>query len=73
MSRYNRLHAGEWVRPVMQKYRMMCCDCGLVHVIDFKVVKWGRGHKVKFRADRHNRATASARRAKRFLGESSNE
>lgn len=46
----------------MKGYRMMCCDCGLVHEIDFFVIKWGRGHKVKFIARRNNRATAAARR-----------
>ncbi len=58
------MKSGEWVRPVMRGYRMMCCDCGLVHVLDFKVVRWGRGHKVLFRARRHERATAAARRRK---------
>lgn len=43
---------GEWVKPVMKNYRMKCCDCGLVHRIDFKVIRWGRGHKVLFRAFR---------------------
>lgn len=46
----------------MKGYRMMCCDCGLVHVLDFKVIRWGRGHKIKLRAFRHERATAAARR-----------
>jgi len=53
---------GEWVKPIMKGYKMMCCDCGLVHKLDFKVIRWGRGHKVLFRAYRDNRATALARR-----------
>lgn len=60
-----KVNGDEWVKPVMKGYRMMCCDCGLVHVMDFKVIRWGRGHKVLFRADRHNRATAAARRKDR--------
>ena len=50
--RYHKVKEGEWVRPVMKGYKMKCCDCGLVHKIDFKVIKWGRGHKVIFRASR---------------------
>lgn len=48
--RYRQVHEGEWVKPVMKKYHMQCCNCGIVHLIDFKVIKWGRGHKVLLRA-----------------------
>ena len=27
-----------WVRPVMHKYMMACCDCGLVHEMQFKAI-----------------------------------
>jgi hypothetical protein len=30
---------GEWVRPVMTGYHMECCNCGVVHVMDFRVTK----------------------------------
>ena len=36
---YKEIKSGEWVVPVMSGYEAMCCDCGLVHVIDFKVVR----------------------------------
>lgn len=29
----------DWERPVMNGYHMACCDCGLVHTINFRVVK----------------------------------
>ena len=29
---------GEWIRPKMSGYEMECCDCGLIHKIDFVVV-----------------------------------
>jgi hypothetical protein len=54
----------EWIRPVRKGYRMACCDCGLVHELDFRAIRWGRGRKVVFRARRNNRATAARRRAK---------
>ena len=28
----------EWVSPIMKNYRLKCCDCGLVHEFQFKVV-----------------------------------
>lgn len=51
-ARYPKVKANQWVRPVMKGYRMACCDCGLVHELDFKIIKWGRGHKVLLRARR---------------------
>lgn len=47
----------DWIRPA-QGYRMGCCDCGLVHEMEFRV----SGEKVEFRAKRHARATAVKRR-----------
>ena len=49
---------GEWIQPIKQGYKLVCCDCGLVHKLDFRVHK-GR---VQFRGDRDNRATAQVRR-----------
>jgi hypothetical protein len=50
---------GEWFRPI-GKYKCACCDCGLVHRMQFRIVK---GH-VEFRAWRDKRATAAKRRKK---------
>jgi len=36
----------------------MCCDCHLVHDLDFRIVDG----EVEFRATRNNRATSAARR-----------
>jgi Zn-finger protein len=30
----------DWISPKMTGYLMQCCDCGLIHEIDFKVVKY---------------------------------
>lgn len=27
----------DWLRPVGDKYRMKCCDCGLVHNMEFRI------------------------------------
>ena len=29
---------GEWVWPRMHNHKMQCCDCGLVHEVDFVVI-----------------------------------
>ena len=29
-----------WISPKMKGYKMQCCDCGLVHEVEFKVVKF---------------------------------
>ena len=33
-----QIHEGEWVWPKMHNYKMQCCDCGLIHEMDFVVV-----------------------------------
>lgn len=29
----------EWHEPIMKGYRMQCCDCGLIHEVQFKVLE----------------------------------
>ena len=55
--KYHQQQDGEWMQP-KPDYKMACCDCGLVHRVEFRVVK-GR---VQFRAWRDNRATGGRRR-----------
>lgn len=55
---YERPKPGEWVLPIPEGYQMECCDCGLVHTIDFRVVD-GRA-QMRMRRDR--RATLMKRR-----------
>jgi hypothetical protein len=47
-----------WIQPVRRDYRLACCDCGLVHSLDFRV----RKGRAQFRVSRNNRATAAMRR-----------
>lgn len=39
VNEFAQVEAGEEVFPQMQGYRMQCCDCGLVHTLNFRVVK----------------------------------
>ena len=60
---YKRVIDTEWVEPIRRGYRMICCDCGLVHRMDFRLT--GDKHKViQFRVKRDNRATAAVRRVR---------
>jgi hypothetical protein len=69
----------DWQFPEMKRYRMGCCDCGLVHDLQFEVVKVTRQYRdgsfmtepakgryrVRFKAKRNNRSTAQIRRHKK--------
>ena len=56
----------EWVQPVTRGYRMQCCDCGLVHTLDFRI----DDGNVQFRVKRNNRATSAIRAWRKKKGES---
>ena len=85
LKRIRKEHQGangysRWIRPVMDNYIMVCCDCGLAHRMQFKVgiVTHGNPKKgayrmrllpdtefrVMFRAQRAPRYTAMKRRKK---------
>lgn len=53
-----QVYDGEWIEPKPQRgHKITCCDCGLVHKINFRVV----GGRVQFQAFRDNRATKRRR------------
>ena len=55
---YHDPKAGEWIQPVRRGYKMRCCDCALVHRIDFRL----HHGRAQFRVYRDNRCTAASRR-----------
>lgn len=64
--KYAKVEAGEWVQPTRTGYRMACCDCGLVHVLNFRTLPMGGNRrKIQFQVFRDNRATAGLRRKKK--------
>lgn len=63
MGTYAKPKTDEWVQPVRRDYKMGCCDCGLVHNLDFRI---GDG-RVQFRVRRNNRSTAMVRRHARIV------
>lgn len=65
----------EWIAPRMRGYNMACCDCGLVHEMQFTVIKRSKqqkkgyttgkpikGARVVIRARRNKKDTAMLRR-----------
>ena len=59
--RYDEVKEGEWVEPTRKGYKMACCDCSLVHRLDFRLVGKVR-KRIQFRVFRDYRATAAMRR-----------
>lgn len=55
---YKPVKDGEWVQPVKDGYRLACCDCGLVHVINLRT----KGEAVEFQAFREAAATKRMRK-----------
>lgn len=49
---------GEWIQPSRKDFRMRCCDCKLVHIMDFRI----RDGRVQFKPTRDVKATAASRR-----------
>lgn len=47
-GKFKKAKAKKWIQPVKKGYLMACCDCCLVHRLDFRVVK----DRVQFRVDR---------------------
>lgn len=56
---FKKIIDGEWVQPIRNGYLFKCCDCELVHSMDFRIVKSGRGSFIQFRATRKPRSIAS--------------
>jgi len=56
--KYQEETDGVWIEPVYKAYKMMCCDCGLVHRVDFRIHR----RQIQFRPTIDNRATGQARR-----------
>ena len=55
--------SGEWVQPIRRGYLYCCCDCALVHKMDFRVYR-GRA---QFRVWRDKGNTKRARKQFRVI------
>lgn len=61
--KYPKIKAGQWIKPRRKGYQMACCDCGLVHELQFKLIKHGKDKKsyIFMRAFRNEMATGQIR------------
>ena len=60
--KYTQQFSGEWFKPIMKGYKMACCDCGLVHKVEFSVLN---KNEIQMRVWRDERATSQKRRYKK--------
>lgn len=51
----------DWFYPAMNGYKISCCDCGLVHQINFKI----DNDRVLMNVKRDTRATGQKRRKRK--------
>ena len=63
----------EWQMPIEKGYKMACCDCGLVHVMDFMVIDNDTEKQIKngraiMRARRHETLTKQLRKEMKKKG-----
>jgi len=61
-STYEQVEDGERVHPIRKGFRMECCDCGLVHRINFYLNKVGKQREISFQIWRDEQATGQVRR-----------
>jgi len=56
-TKFPQIKDGEWVQPVRRGYLMECCDCGLIHRINFRLVKSKNKLRnwIQFQAFRHGK------------------
>lgn len=79
MTKYKKLEEQDsgWTEdqfPIMRGYKMACCDCGLVHDMEFDVFEVEKFNKDgtfrgKFRKGKKWRISLRARRNKRSTGQ----
>lgn len=61
-SIYDEPEPNEWILPIRKGYKISCCDCGLVHKIDFRI----KNERVEIRFNFDNRATGQMRRRNNY-------
>lgn len=55
-TKYPIVTDGEWIQPKRKGYILECCDCGLVHRINFRLVKKElAGNVIQFQAFRQGK------------------
>lgn len=55
---YYHVSDGEWIQIPLKGSKDQCCDCGLVHTVNYRI----RAGKLQMQVFRDPRATGGARR-----------
>ena len=55
---YRVISYGEWTRPRMRNFREQCCDCGLIHRLDFRIADGRIEFRTRRGGARHRRRAA---------------
>ena len=55
-------YEGDWILTRRKGDKIVCCDCGLVHRVKYKVATDGRAIKILWQMSRDERATSAIRR-----------
>lgn len=58
-SAYYHVTDGEWIEVAMKGNKEQCCDCGLVHKVNYRLNDKGR---IEYQVFRDERATAAIRK-----------
>ena len=58
---YEQIYDDEWIEPPRKGFKLRCCDCALVHTVDFRLT----GNRILMRWMRDERATSGGRRKKK--------
>ena len=61
--RFKQIYDGEWIEPRRKNYYFKCCNCGLTHKFDFRIVKRGR---IQYRVFRVKSSCKSSRGLKGY-------
>lgn len=65
-GKYPKASAGEWIKPRRRFYYMGCCDCGLVHKMEFALRPVTSGSGIFIRAWRDEAQTKALRKKERI-------
>jgi hypothetical protein len=61
-EKYDHINDQEWVEIPMRGLSLACCDCSLVHRMNFRILTNGKTKRFYMQANRDERATAAMRR-----------
>jgi hypothetical protein len=60
--KFKQVKSGEWQQPVRRGYLLACCDCGLVHRLNFRLAKRANRNWIQFQAFRDGRVSTKGRK-----------